>query len=307
MRIVVRQQSGLGNQMFQYVAGMYYAARYGADFRMAIDPPHHAFSYGSPRPFLLSHFTVSAPYKELTALENLALLTEHRRLRPSGGAVIQKKLLEKVFHLQIVTEPVEQHFRFQEDLPIKPQMRTILLVGYWQVRNIAEAISADVRKEFRFRELPRDQNLEMYRRIKDANNSVSLHIRRGDYTLEAEGNIALPSDYYSKAITYFKHSLNSPTFYVFSDDIEYAKASLGEESRAIFVGHNDSFSAHEDLRLMSACKHHIIANSTFSWWGAWLGSGSRQQQGIVAAPRRWLVGNCPVNNDLFPLDWVLLG
>jgi Glycosyl transferase family 11 len=303
MKLVVRQQSGLGNQMFQYAAGLYYAATYNAALRMAIDLPKNAISHGSPRPFLLSHFAISAPYRELTKIEELLLLTEHRRLKPVGGAMLQRTILENGLRLQIIPEGIEHRFRFRAALPIKARTQTIFLVGYWQVHNIADAIASDVRREFAFREAPNGKNLEVLRRIKDARNSVSLHIRRGDYTLDAEGNVALPIDYYSRAIADLKSSLRDPTFFVFSDDIEFARRSLRAELSSVFVDHNDSFSAHEDLRLMSSCRHHIIANSTFSWWAAWLGTDATK---IVIAPRRWMVGNCPPINDLFPSAWRLL-
>jgi hypothetical protein len=128
-------------------------------------------------------------------------------------------------------------------------------------------------------------------------------VRRGDYTLQVEGNVALPINYYARAIAQFKDILGNPTFFVFSDDIEFAKENLGKDISAVFVDHNDPLSAHEDLRLMSSCRHHIIANSTFSWWGAWL-NGSDDK--IVLAPRHWRVANCPAKNDLMPRSWRLL-
>jgi hypothetical protein len=303
MRIIVRQQSGLGNQMFQYAAGLYYAHAHNAALRMAIDRPQKAISHGSPRPFLLSHFAISAPYCELTRFEELLLLTEHRRLKSVGGAIVQRAILEKGLRLQIVAEGIEHRFRFQAALPIETRVRTIYLVGYWQVHNIAEAMATQIRREFAFRDPPNGKNLELLRRINNTKNSVSLHIRRGDYTLAAEGNVALPIGYYSRAIAHLKRSLHGPTFFVFSDDIEFARRTLSREISTVFVDHNDSFSAHEDLRLMSSCHHHIIANSTFSWWGAWLGTAATK---IVIAPRRWMVGNCPLINDLFPSAWRLL-
>jgi hypothetical protein len=165
-------------------------------------------------------------------------------------------------------------------------------------------MSVDLRREFSFREPPVGKNLEMHRRIENTENSVAVHIRRGDYTLEVEGNVALPMAYYSSAITQLTQYLHNPTFFVFSDDINFARNNLRADIRAVFVDHNDSFSAHEDLRLMSSCRHHIIANSTLSWWGAWLGSYVDR---IVIAPRNWMVGQRSRYDDLFPSNWRLLG
>jgi hypothetical protein len=303
MKIIVRQISGLGNQMFQYAAGLYYARQYNAQMRIGTDPPQHAISHGHPRPFLLSHFAISAQHRELNSFERLLLLSDHRRLKPFTEAILQRGILQRGLHLKIVAESFEQRFRFQPTLPIGDKTRTIYLVGYWQVYNIAERISLSLKKEFSFREPPTGKNLETLRLIQNSENSVSLHIRRGDYTLAAEGNVALPMEYYARAIAHIKESVNKPSFFIFSDDMEFAKAKLGGEISACFVDYNDSLSAHEDLRLMSLCRHHIIANSTFSWWGAWLSPGADK---IVYAPRNWMVGNCPHDNDLFPPSWRLL-
>jgi hypothetical protein len=303
MKIIVRQLSGLGNQMFQYAAGRFYAAQCNAELSLITDPPHKSSSYGHPRPYLLPHFTITAQHRQLNRIDYLMLLTENRRLKPTAGPLLQKHILQKRLKVQIVTETLEQRFRFQKELPISRKTQTIYLLGYWQVHNIAENISADLRKEFMFRDLPTGKNLELLRTIRSTSNSVSIHIRRGDYTLPQEGNIALPMDYYGRAISNLRASLSNPTFFVFSDDVMFARQHLPKHISAIFVDHNDAFSAHEDLRLMSACRHHIIANSTFSWWGAWLNSSTDK---MVLAPRNWRVANCPASNNLFPQTWSLL-
>jgi glycosyl transferase family 11 len=298
MKMIVRQLSGLGNQMFQYAAGLFYAAQCNAELSLITDPPHKSSSHGYPRPYLLPHFNITAPHRELNRIDKLLLLTENRRLKPTAGPFLQRRL-----HVQIVAESLEQRFRFQKELPINSYTHTIYLLGYWQVHNIAENISVDLRREFTFRDIPTGKNLEVLRTIRSTQNPVSIHIRRGDYTLQQEGNVALPIDYYVQAIANLRASVSNPTFFVFSDDVMFAKQHLAKHVSGVFIDHNDAFSAHEDLRLMSSCKHHIIANSTFSWWGAWLNSSADK---IVLAPRDWLVANCPAKNDLFPRSWRLL-
>ena len=289
--------------MFQYAAGLFYAGQCNAQMHLAIDPPHSAHSYGHPRPFLLPHFAITAKYREMNAVEKYLLLNEHRRLAPAAKAFLRDRVFQRGLRVQIVEESLEQRFRFQATLPLNREMQATYLLGYWQVHNIAERISSLLRKEFAFRDPPSGRNLEVMRLIQSTANSVSLHIRRGDYTLAAEGNVALPTEYYTRAIAHFAAAMGNPIFFVFSDDISFAKKNIGGDVSAIFVDHNDELSAHEDLRLMSACRHHIIANSTFSWWGAWLNSNPSK---IVLAPRHWRVANCPSNNDLFPPGWLLL-
>ncbi len=284
--------------MFQYAAGLYYAQRCGSEMCIAVDPEKHSVSHGDPRPFLLSHFAISAPCHECTVAERLLLVTGHPRLQPLAGP-----LLQNLLGVQVAAERVEQRFRFLPDLEIGAKVDTVYLTGYWQVHNIADAISADLRKEFSFREAPKGRNAELLRQIQSAENPVSLHIRRGDYTLAVEGNVALPMDYYAKAIAKIRQSVGEPTFFVFSDDMAFAKENF-RDLPAVFVDHNDSFSAHEDLRLMSSCRHNIIANSSFSWWGAWLNSHPDK---IVIAPRNWMVGKSAHYDDLLPREWQLLG
>ncbi len=300
MKVIVRQLSGLGNQMFQYAAGLFYAAQCNAEMCLITDPPQVSHSHGHPRPFLLSHFAITAQHRELNKVDKLLLIMEHRRLKPVVGPFLQKHILQNGLRVQIIAESLQQRFRFQAKLPIDDKMRTIYLLGYWQVHNIADQISADLRKEFSFRDLPTGRNLELLRTIRRTENSVSIHIRRGDYTLPVEGNVALSIDYYARAIAQLKASLGSPTFFVFSDDINFAKENISKNISAVFIDHNDPLFAHEDLRLMSSCRHHIIANSTFSWWGAWLNPSVDK---IVLTPRNWLVANCPADNDLIPPNW----
>ena len=289
--------------MFQYAAGLFYAQQCNADLQMVIDPPDRAQSYGHPRPFLLSHFAITAKYREMNKVEKYLLLNEHRRLKPAAKRLLQDHIFQRGLRIQIVSESLQQRFRFQANLPFDHKMMAVYLLGYWQVHNIAEEISLRLRSEFTFRTSPTGKNSHWLREILGTPDSVSLHIRRGDYTLAAEGNVALSVEYYARAIAHVRSTLGNPTFFIFSDDIEFAKANIGRDIACFFIDHNDAFSAHEDLRLMSACRHHIIANSTFSWWGAWLNPLKGK---IVIAPRHWLVAHCPTDNDLFPGDWILL-
>lgn len=296
LQIVVRQISGLGNQMFQYAAGRYYAKRYGAQMRVATDLERAAYSHGYPRPFLLANFAITAPFHQLTLRDRIAL-SENPRLK--SAAEISSRLLGT----QVLREPESQRYKFLPDLPTRPTTRTAYLVGYWQAYPLVDAVAEEIRSEFRFREPAGGRDLELLDRIRTCNSSVSLHIRRGDYTLAAEGNIALPIEYYVQAIRIAQERLNKPTFFVFSDDIRFARENLPKAMDAIFVDHNDPSSAHQDLRLMSSCDHHIIANSTLSWWGAWLNPSAEK---MVVAPKHWGVGRLEHYPDLLPPSWTLI-
>ena len=127
-------------------------------------------------------------------------------------------------------------------------------------------------------------------------------MRRGDCTVAATNRVDLPLEYYLNAISTIKERLGDPTFFVFSDDIPFVKEYLPQNLAMVFVDHNDDFSAHEDLRLMSSCHHHIIANSTFSWWGAWLNPRTDK---MVIAPKHWYNTEDSYYPDLLPQTWLL--
>jgi Glycosyl transferase family 11 len=296
MEIVVRQISGLGNQLFQYAAGRYYAKKYGASLRIATMPEGRSHSYGHPRPYLLTKFEVASPSHEITAVERL-LLSKNLLL---GAA---SSIMRKAMGVQIVQEPWEERYTYHPELPICEGVRTVYLLGYWQVYSLADAIAPELRAELSLVDPPRGPNHDMMSRIHRAAVPVSLHIRRGDYLHPSEGNIALPLGYYLSCIRTMQKRFAGPTFFVFSDDIAYAREHLPRDIDLVFVDHNNSFSAHEDLRLMSQCHHHIIANSTMSWWGAWLNPSSQK---IVVAPRHWRVGGSTESPDLLPPGWLLV-
>lgn len=130
--------------------------------------------------------------------------------------------------------------------------------------------------------------------------SVSIHIRRGDYLLEKgkiNFNNICTSDYYKKALRYISTKIFDPSFFVFSDDIEWTKDNLGI-SNAVYIEHNKGTDSWQDMFLMSKCKHHIVANSTFGWWGAWL---DENKDKIIVAPSRYCVPDVP---DIFPDEWI---
>ena len=141
----------------------------------------------------------------------------------------------------------------------------------------------------------------MLEQINQSTNPVSLHVRRGDCTVASTNRVDLPLEYYLNAISSITQRLDDPTFFVFSDDIPFAKEYLPQNVAMVFIDHNDDFSAHEDLRLMSACHHHVIANSTFSWWGAWLNPRDK----MVIAPKQWYNTEDSYYPDLLPQTWLL--
>ncbi|MBS1800287.1 MAG: alpha-1,2-fucosyltransferase [Acidobacteria bacterium] len=294
VQIVVRQISGLGNQLFQYAAGKYFARHYGANMKLALDP-RGANANGYPRPFLLNQYSITSPYHPLTTTERI-MLSPKPRLRLAGSA------LRHFSRTQIVVEAVDQRYKFLSDFEFEKDTQTIYLVGYWQAYRFADEVEDELRSELTLQMSPSGEDLRVLGQIQAAEHPISLHMRRGDYVLGTDGFATLSVDYYNCAIQYFKERVMNPKFFVFSDDIDFAKKSLPANEPIVFVHHNDSSTAHEDLRLMSSCRDHIIANSSFSWWGAWL---NPRRDKTVYSPRYWHLHSNHSLSELLPAGWVL--
>jgi len=176
--------------------------------------------------------------------------------------------------------------------------------GYWQSEKYFKSIEGVLRTELEYKAVLNDENALLLHDI-ISNESISVHIRRGDY-LSVKVNSKLFStcsiDYYMHAVNYFLNKYSNSVFYIFSDDIDWAKSNfIGDRFRII----DNNFDNPEiDLYLMSKCKHNIIANSSFSWWGAWLNSNPNK---IVFAPQSWYKNKLNESTkDLIPSDWIMI-
>lgn len=277
MEIVVRQCGGLGNQLFQYAAGRYFANKYRAALRIAVERPEKLTSHGQPRPFLLSRFAITATFRQISTVERLLLSISPR-------IELATRPVRAARSIQVVRETHPQVHIFDPNLRIADRTRTAYLVGMWQCYPPVEEMACDLRAELSLREPAHGQNGELARMIQAVPNPVSLHLRRGDYALEHPHSV-LTMEYYQTAVQQMRDRLGQATFFVFSDESAFAREFAGRNSDCVVVAHNGQESAHEDLRLMSLCRHHIIANSTFSWWGAWL--NPRKDKAVVV-PRKWV-------------------
>ncbi len=291
--IVTNLLGGLGNQMFQYAAGRALSLRHETTLRLDISGFEN---YGLHQGFELQRVFAS-PIEIATAadVQNILGWQSSRKIRR-----ILLRLSWAVLRRQgLIVEP---HFNYWPELISAP--RDSYLVGYWQSEKYFIDNAAILRSDFTFR-LPLNADNEELAATIDQANAVGLHIRRGDYvnnsnTKATHGLCSL--DYYHAAIKYVAERVETPRFFVFSDDIAWAQENLKLNFPCQFIGHNQGASSYIDMQLMSLCKHHIIANSSFSWWGAWLNSNADK---IVIAPRRWFASQADVR-DLFPSGWVTL-
>lgn len=284
---------GLGNQMFQYAAGRALAMKHGqplyldvsdfADYRL-----HHGFELARVFEATLN---IASPIqrKELLGwragkrVQNLLRRPQLAGLR--GG--------------RLAFEPHFQHWDGFDQLP-----GNCYLAGYWQSEKYFEEYSAAIRTDLVFKQPMSKKNLQISEQI-GLCNAVSLHVRRGDYASNPATNTThglCPLEYYQAAIQYVAGRIEDPHFFIFSDDIDWVRQNLKMVFPHQHVNHNHGADSYNDMRLMSLCRHHIIANSSFSWWGAWLNSNHEK---MVVAPRQWFANDNDVD-DLFPQDWVTL-
>jgi hypothetical protein len=287
--IIVRLLGGLGNQLFQYAAGRGIASMSNSILKIDITGfdsyPLHRYS--------LNHFNI---------IENIASPSDISRLRRkrNGPVAMTMKLID-AFKPYYKRSFIEERF-FHFDTNILRIYGDAYLEGYWQSEKYFAHISDMIRREVTVKEKPDNENAKMMRLIRDV-ESVSLHIRRGDYISNATTNQkhgTCDLNYYYKAIEMISSSIDEPYFFIFSDDLSWVKENLVINYPATFVAHNGVKKGYEDLRLMSQCKHHIIANSTFSWWGAWLCVNEGKK---VFAPAKWFNDNTIDTHDLIPRSW----
>lgn len=284
---------GLGNQMFQYAAGRALSLKHKQPLLLDISGfAHYSLHQGFELPLVFSCPVTTASTKDVqTVLGWQAYPLLKRQLSSPRWAMLRSD-----------TFIVEPHFQYWAGISEVPQKA--YLTGYWQSERYFQAISDVIRADFTFKPPLNEKNADIAQQISHV-NAVSLHIRRGDYvqnpiTLATHGLCTL--DYYKAAIQTIAQSVEQPQFFIFSDDIAWVKANLTLPYPCHYIAHNQGAESYNDMRLMSLCQHHIIANSSFSWWGAWLNPSPTK---IVIAPKQWFADDKNVG-DLLPHSWITL-
>lgn len=194
----------------------------------------------------------------------------------------------------------QENFIYYEDV-FHHEGENCMFRGTWQSPKYFTHAREEVLDTFAFDEkMISSYTAAMLEKISNSNNSISIHVRRGDYASGKYDGLLLcsPIDYYKRAIQYMEEHLENPTFFVFSDDIGYVRENL-EANNMVFVEGNHGADSWQDMFLMSRCSHNIIANSTFSWWGAFINPNPDK---IVVAPRRWWYYFD--QDDVVPDEWI---
>jgi Glycosyl transferase family 11. len=276
--IIVRLFGGLGNQLFQYAAGKSLAMHQGTTVKLDTS----LLGILAKRPFDLQYFNIP-----------IDLATEEE-IREYTAMPAWQKLLPP-YKRKIYKEP---HFHY--DTNFFKARPNVYLKGYWQSEKYFKHIEAEIRKEFTVKE-------EYIRHLPPLAHEPSLfiHIRRSDYLKKEVQDYhgTMDADYYNKALEYVSKKAPNLKVYFFSDDIEWVKQNIKIDHPYEMVTGNLTHTAIEDFYLMSRCQHAIIANSSFSWWAAWLNNHPAK---IVVAPGRWFINTKLNTKDIIPPNWTLI-
>lgn len=261
---------GLGNQMFQYAAARALALRSGAEVRLDLS----FYRRRRHRQFELSAFPIVA-----TEAAHAGVWARIGGSRPAPR----------------YREPGHRFDPTLLELAVP-----VVLEGYFQSARYFEGSAETIRRELAPSAAEDSESLAIAQAMRDA-NSAALHVRRGDYVSNARANATHGTcsvDYYRRAMEQLP---GNGTVFVFSDDIDWARANLPDVRRLVFVGKIAPRSGLADLWLMTLAQHHIVANSSFSWWGAWLAEPGR---GTTFAPARWFADTALDDTDMVPSEWV---
>ncbi|MFZ2189840.1 MAG: alpha-1,2-fucosyltransferase [Candidatus Magasanikiibacteriota bacterium] len=281
--IIVKLSGGLGNQMFEYAFARALSFKYKQT--LFLDKTVYKIkTKNTPRKYFLNFFCINSFSFVSRILSGMFVFLD----------LIYKILFRRTF---IIKEKLV--YKFDDNLKIKKNGINYLY-GYWQSYKYFEDFSEIILKDF----IPKITWIGKLKEMDDkiiSSNSISIHVRRGDYVGHQDHEVC-NIEYYQKSINFFQKSCVSPIFYVFSDGVDWVKDNLKfNDATVVFVSGN-GFNEAEELILMSHCKHNIISNSSFSWWAAWLNKNFDKK---VVAPKRWVNSMTPeAVEDLIPKNWI---
>ncbi len=285
---ITKLTGGLGNQLFQYAFGKNVSIQNQSELKLDT----MSFESNKDRDFKLNLFNIDYKIADNKETEKF--------IKPNKVARKLFIVIEKIKPLGCKKYYKEKCFNYDNNIN-NLKSKNLYLEGYWQSEKYFKNIEDTIRKEFTLKEDLDKKYNQLLEKMKNS-NSVSIHYRRTDYLLEKNTSIyeSLSEDYYQNAIKTIEEKVNNPVYFVFSDDIEWIKKNAKLPSSTIFVSDKNN-KDYEEFMLMSKCKHNVIANSSFSWWSAWLNNNPEK---IVIAPKNWFVDKNTNTNDLIPDNWI---
>lgn len=291
--IVVKLIGGLGNQLFQYAAGRALADFHNTDLYLDTSflsvNPNGAYT---KRDYDLHAFSIRATIADKTVLQNFdfessRLLNKLKNIFPSYFSRVIFNEAQSYFNRQFFKLPANTY-----------------LNGYWQSEEYFLPSKNKIKDDFKLANPPSEKYQSLLLQIK-SRKSISIHVRRGDYVSLNSANSfhgVLNKDYYQRAFEHFEEINSDFKYFVFSDDLNWCEQHLDFLGDVCFVdGSSLMLSAQEELLLMSNCSNHIIANSSFSWWGAWLNANPEK---IVVMPQNWFTNVKSKTINIVPNNWL---
>jgi hypothetical protein len=287
--VVVKLMGGMGNQLFQYATGRCLAIKKGTSLSLDLS----WFPLQSLRSFELKHFALAAgrvPERIRRCFEPQTRVGKilQKLFRAGPRTLAYRKVLESHFHFDASGFDAPGH---------------ILLEGYWQSEKYFATARDTLLQDLEVKSPLSEKTREVALRMRDC-HSIAIHFRRADYVTDpktASFHNCVSLGYYEQAIDLMIQRIPGGVFFVFSDDIPWVREHFPKHvSNVCFVDFNGKNDGYQDLYLMKRCQHQILANSSFSWWGAWL---NQNPEKVVVTPNRWFADSRLDTRDLFPSDW----
>jgi hypothetical protein len=290
-KVIIQLKGGLGNQLFQYTFGKYLSLI--LEKELVID---HSYYELYPNVQGVTHRNLEINY--FKNIGDKKVNVSFLKKLPSSR--IFYYLFQFILKLKYSPVLVNDETKIDE----LETSRNLLCDGYFQKVNYANQICKQIQNL-----LTMDDNVNINNILSEIknSNSVSLHVRRTDYleTVNKNLGLAFNFDYYIQAVGHIKKNVQDPCFFIFSDDLDWCKKNLSilEPYKVVYVDCNLGSSSFKDIIFMSKCKHNIIANSSFSWWGAWLNLNLDK---IVIMPKIWKINDDEFVNDLVDNSWIVI-
>lgn len=305
--ITLKLQGRLGNQFFQYAFARAIQEKYYKNEKLFINiNAYKNADAGSGWENSLKYFNI--PNLNYTNKLNINIV----QTIVLYSYLVFRKISRDILHMGLDTKDFELHFvPFLNKLGIyclntgfydfkKSYWKNKIILGCFESDKYFKNIESSIKKEYTSKYDVLEQNKKFYNNILNT-NSVCLTVRRGDFTLDKNKKAFLICDekYFKRSIDLISQKIKNPTFFVFSDDIEWAKKNLQVPQPCFYENSNNPI--WEKVRLMSSCRHFILSNSTFSWWVQYL---SPNEDKVVIAPSRW--NNVIKHNDIYQDNWILV-
>jgi hypothetical protein len=289
---IVKYKGGLGNQLFQYAFARLLELKYGVSDILSDFTYYENITNDNIRQARIQKLDIKYQPAEKIDLKSVCILAHNTN---------PTKLFYKI--KLFIEKEINKDYYFEKDRSYIDPAKILnykYFDGYWQSWRYLKEIERHLRNEIRPLDPMSEKTLKTIDEIRKR-NAVFLGVRRGDYLANRKmGNHfgSFNQDYFDKAIEIIKKHVEDPVLFIFSNDIEWVKKNLVFDCDTIYRENIDQVSDLEELFIMSSCKHAVIVNSTFYWWGAWLINNPNK---VVIAPKNWFADGSPI--EIVPEDW----